>query len=373
MSGLAAMSPDGTARSAIAQSRALNHVRKHAEAITVLTRALGRDPANPDLVRELAYSLQWTDDIDGALKMSNRAIALDPGNEWAHLLHSSALQSVGRDRDALHAAGEAARLAPHSYDAHHTLFECQLRLRDAAGAKRSLSRILELRPNDLHSHQAAGQVAMLEKRWPEADAAFRRALAIDPNDANTLALLGTVLAPRKQGEDGLELIKSAIRTDPRSHFVGGLLFEEAKRRLRPVEVVCTLVVMAGVFAAILVLGRSNSITRMGLAILIGVLGFISGLVILPRFLVRTRLDTSLEAHYDAESKAATKQMLWGAAFFLGSFAFFSAPMLALSFIVDNQSPGFKVFAVLAFVGYLYLVGRLWRDKVGPWLRSSGRL
>jgi hypothetical protein len=40
MSGLAAMSPEGAARSAIDQSRALNHVRKHAEAITILTRAL---------------------------------------------------------------------------------------------------------------------------------------------------------------------------------------------------------------------------------------------------------------------------------------------------------------------------------------------
>jgi hypothetical protein len=40
MSGLAAMSPERAARPAIDQSRALNHVRKHAEAITILTRAL---------------------------------------------------------------------------------------------------------------------------------------------------------------------------------------------------------------------------------------------------------------------------------------------------------------------------------------------
>jgi Tfp pilus assembly protein PilF len=372
LTGLAAMTPDGAARSAIAQSHALNQARKHTEAITVLTRALGRDPANAELTRELTYSVQRKGDVDAALTMSNRAIALDPANEWAHRLRAYALQSVGRDKEALAAAREAVRLEPHNFDAHYSMLECQLRLRDAAGARRSLSRLLELDPNNLLSHQAAGQVAMMEKRWPEAEAALRRALAIDPNDADTLALLGTVLAPQKHG-DGLELIKSAMRTDPRSGFVGGLLIDEAERRLKPLAVVCTLVAMAGVVAAIIVLGRHPSMTRMVLAVLIPLVCLIVGLVILPRLLGRGRLDTAVDSYYEAESKPVTRRMYWFLAYFLVTFACFSAPMLWLSFIVDNQSLAFKVFGFLAFVGYLYVAGRLWRDCVEPWLRSRERL
>jgi tetratricopeptide (TPR) repeat protein len=365
--------PDGAARSALAQSRALNQAHKHAEAITVLTRALGRDPANPELTRELVYSLQKKGDVDAALRMSNRAIALDPANEWGHRLRAYALQSVGRDKEALAAAREAVRLEPHNFDAHYSVLDCQLRLRNAAGARQSLSRLLELDPNNLLSHQAAGEVAMLQKRWPQAEAALRRALAIDPNDANTLALLGTVLAPRKHGDDGLELIKSAMRTDPRSSFVGGLLIDEADRRFRPLGVVCTLVAIAGVFGAIIVLGRHPSTTRIVLSVLIAVLGLIVGLMILPRFIGRGRLDASVESYYEAESKPVRRRMYWLLAYFLVTFACFSAPMLAVSFIVDNQSPGFKVFGFLAFVGYLYVAGRFWNARVEPWLRSTGRL
>lgn len=365
MSGLAAMSPDEAARSAIAQARALNHVRKHEEAITVLTRALGRDPANPLLTRELAYSLQWTDNHDAALKVSKRAIALDPANEWAHLLHSSALQSVGRDREALASARDAARLAPHSYDAHYRIFECQLSLGEVAGAW-SLARLLELGPNDLRSHRAAGEVAMLEERWPQAEAAFRRALAIDPGDPNTLALLGTVLGPRKQG-DGLELIKSAIRINPRSRFVGGLLTDEVERRLRPLAVMCTLVVMAGLLGALLVVDRNP-----GLAILIGLVSIGGGPFVIPWFLSRGRLSMSVEA-YVFESSLRRRGTLLFLGFFFAALACFSAPMLVLSLIVDNQSPGFRVLVMVTFIGFFYLIGRLWQAKVERWLSSRGLL
>ena len=53
-----------------------------------------------------------------AVSAANRAVSLDPADEWPHRLASNALVHLGKFPDALRAAYEAGRLAPSYWQTH---------------------------------------------------------------------------------------------------------------------------------------------------------------------------------------------------------------------------------------------------------------
>jgi len=73
---------------------------------------------------------------------------------------------------------------------------------------------LRLDQNDARCHQFLAQVHLFRREYDSALSHFERSLALNPNDANGIAQMGGGLAFAGQAEQGVELIRQAIRLDP---------------------------------------------------------------------------------------------------------------------------------------------------------------
>jgi TolB-like protein/DNA-binding SARP family transcriptional activator len=73
---------------------------------------------------------------------------------------------------------------------------------------------LRLDPNDARCHQFLAQAHLFRREYDSALSHLERSLALNPNDANGIAQMGGALAFIGQAEQGIELIRQAMRLDP---------------------------------------------------------------------------------------------------------------------------------------------------------------
>jgi tetratricopeptide (TPR) repeat protein len=79
---------------------------------------------------------------------------------------------------------------------------------------------LRLDPNDARCHQFLAQAHLFRREYDSAVSHLERSLALNPNDANGIVQMGGALAFAGQAEQGIGLIRQAMRLDP-FHPVGG--------------------------------------------------------------------------------------------------------------------------------------------------------
>jgi cytochrome c-type biogenesis protein CcmH/NrfG len=94
------------------RARILVDLRRFDEAIAVLRGVLGTPAADAEPWCLLAQSRLGLDDAVTALDAANRAVGIEPENEWPHRLASVALTRLQRHSEALTAALTARRRAP---------------------------------------------------------------------------------------------------------------------------------------------------------------------------------------------------------------------------------------------------------------------
>jgi adenylate cyclase len=73
---------------------------------------------------------------------------------------------------------------------------------------------LRLDQNDARCHQFLAQAHLFRREYDSALSHLERSLALNPNDANGIAQMGGALAFVGQAEQGVELIRQAMRLDP---------------------------------------------------------------------------------------------------------------------------------------------------------------
>lgn len=187
-----------SARLLVARASSLIDINRAADAVVLLHRAVSLAPDDQSAWCELARAELSCDRPRQALPAVNRALALDPSDEWPHRVAGIALGRLGDHDAALRAAREAVRLAPHAWQTHDQLAEAiddhpqplwhrrQLR----AEAWTAANRAVRLAPQEPEPHCTVGHLCLTNKAWRQAELAFREALRLDPGYARALNGLG---------------------------------------------------------------------------------------------------------------------------------------------------------------------------------------
>src|SRR5947209_7453068 len=93
-------------------------VRRFDAASDLLARVVAAEPESSRAWCLMSRAHLGAERYPDAVSTANRAVSLDPADEWPHRLASNALVHLGRHADALRAAYEAARLAPGYWQTH---------------------------------------------------------------------------------------------------------------------------------------------------------------------------------------------------------------------------------------------------------------
>src|SRR5205085_2279443 len=97
--------------------------------------AIASDPQAMDPRCFLGLAYLNLNRLEPALNAADAAVRVAPGNEWPHRLRCLILRRMGKAKDALAAALEAARLAPELPDALTDLARSQVAFRQVAAAR----------------------------------------------------------------------------------------------------------------------------------------------------------------------------------------------------------------------------------------------
>lgn len=90
---------------------------------------------------------------------------------------------------------------------------------------------VELAPRDAHAHYSLGYTLMFLRRHDEAEPELRQSIDINPNFAQACFTLGNTLATSGKAEDGIEMIKRAMRLSPRDPLLGQMMTRLAEAML----------------------------------------------------------------------------------------------------------------------------------------------
>ena len=190
-------------------------VKRHADAVPLLARAVVSDPASWQPHSLLAVCLLALGRPRDALAHADRAVSLQPAEEWPHRVRSAALLALRRRIKAVRAAREAVRLDPTEVLAHTQLAHALLGSHRRRAARRAAERAVRLDPSAPHAYNALGVVALSERKNRVAQAAFRKALELDPESPEALNNLGVAVRLEGRVGEAVDLFVSSARIDPR--------------------------------------------------------------------------------------------------------------------------------------------------------------
>jgi tetratricopeptide (TPR) repeat protein len=167
----------------VRRAQTLCDLCRYGDAVTMLSAAIAREPRNSQAWCLMARVQLGQGHQRAALQAARAAGSLAPLDGTPLSLASLALGRLGQLREAVSAAEQAARLQPRSARAHARLAQTLAQFEDRLGeAELEATRSLELGPDQVEAHMAAGAVAAAAGRRAQAVESFGRALALDPQN-----------------------------------------------------------------------------------------------------------------------------------------------------------------------------------------------
>ncbi len=148
--------------------------------------------------------------------VARQACQAAPDWEWPHRLLAISEGDRGRHRQALRAAGEAARLSPWTLETKNVLALAQVGAGERAAAEQTAASCVAEHPQAPLAHETVARVAWSSGRLDLAEAAARRALEQDPLDDGLQALLAELVAARGRSHEANALRVEAVRSSPRN-------------------------------------------------------------------------------------------------------------------------------------------------------------
>jgi Flp pilus assembly protein TadD len=212
----------------LARVDALLELGRYDDAVTALRRLLSADASlagSSDSWCRLSLAYLRLDRFGDSLDAAGRAAALAPDNEWSHRLASHALESLGRGPEAVGAAAECVRLAPHQWQGHARLAaSLSASGGDLVLARQAAGQAVALAPYEPDAHSAMGLVALRQGDNATAERAFRHVLSLQPDHHSALNNLAVIQLRQRNLDEALSGFSAAVRSEPGQ--------EVAKRNIR---------------------------------------------------------------------------------------------------------------------------------------------
>lgn len=201
----------------IGRARTLIDLGRHEQARAELAKALADDPASVEAWCLMAQCEQKAGDVGGMLYAAGQALASNPDSEWAHRLQALALHKLGRHDEAVHAAREATRLAPHQWQQYVVLVTSMIPRLDQhfAEANWAADRAVELAPLHAETHLTRGVLAGARGNLAYAEQNYREALRLDPENAAARNNLATIELRGNNLEAATAGFAAALAENPR--------------------------------------------------------------------------------------------------------------------------------------------------------------
>src|SRR5512145_3323484 len=92
--------------SMMSRAQALMDIERWSEAVAILNKGLGADPDNHWILCSLAFSHLRMGDMSRAIEYADRAVGIEPEDEWGHRLRSVILLQQKKNDESLQAARE---------------------------------------------------------------------------------------------------------------------------------------------------------------------------------------------------------------------------------------------------------------------------
>ena len=138
-------------------------------------RAAGKDPDSAVLHERLARLSWQLDDVDGAVREAERALALDPSSTRVRLFLGR-LYNLRRDFEGLDRVLRDANGEPLDADAAFALHQVAIERQDLAEAEALARKLMVLEPDQLRGLLALASVHETRKEYDEAEAVVRQGL-----------------------------------------------------------------------------------------------------------------------------------------------------------------------------------------------------
>lgn len=217
------------------RAEALCEIERWHEAIHELGKALADEPHNYRALCHLSRCHIQLKEYDRALMFAQKAIEIDPTQEWAFRLQSSVYEHKKDRKKSFKAAQEAVKQEPQSTYALQTLAYSQMRRGKHNDAEQTAIKIRQIAPDSVEAHKTMGYVEFNKGNFEQAEINFKRALKLEATNYDSLNMLGETLLKRFDTVNGyktrrkwlveaMDCFRQAILTDPNRH--------EAKNNLK---------------------------------------------------------------------------------------------------------------------------------------------
>jgi tetratricopeptide (TPR) repeat protein len=189
----------------------LRYMQRYNVALKAAAEAVDRYPRAPHLHIEYAWVFSNQGDYEEALTHVDRALAIDPGNEWGLESKVDFQRYLGKYHEAARAAASALGLRSDCPDLH---LAAARSTHDHDLALRHVKDALALDPRDAAALRYQIQRLGSARRFPDAEKAAQEAVGYHPYDPRFALALAELYAGQEQ-DDKCELaLAQALRIDP---------------------------------------------------------------------------------------------------------------------------------------------------------------
>lgn len=197
----------------LTQALALLRSGRAAEARQILDRLLAQEPRNADALQLAGMARRQAGDLEGAVALFRRSLAVAPAQPHVCRNLGNALQALGRHDEATATYAAALRLDGRDLDARIGLALAQLSGGDAAAARATIEPAVQA-TGDARAWAALGRAQKALGDMPAAIAAFTESLAVRPGHLPTLHNLAVALRLDGRPEDALLRLEACARAAP---------------------------------------------------------------------------------------------------------------------------------------------------------------
>ncbi|MHB0767735.1 O-linked N-acetylglucosamine transferase, SPINDLY family protein [Bradyrhizobium sp. 5.13L] len=189
--------------------------RRLEEALRLLERAIALDPRSHEAYSHLGAVHFDLRNLEDARRCHEKAIALKPNSPLALTNLGNTLLHLDLPEQAIQQYERAIKLKPDLADALCNRGLAELALRQFDRAKQSFERALVFQPRHAEALVGKGVVCIDLKQYDEAEAALAAALAIRPGSAKTLAHRGRLHFELSRLEQAAGDFDAALALSPR--------------------------------------------------------------------------------------------------------------------------------------------------------------